>query len=186
MSKLAIVLLLFPLLYLAYNFIVGIFLAFSYYQTEGQITNRKYFFWLLFLPSFSLGKWRYQQKIVDQEFNELPEQWYINKYKIKLHWGFLVSFALFVVVNNYIPFLNPGGGSDWANKADSTSLIGFGLLADLGIIIINIIILGIAIICFVILYMIFIIVPKSNMQGIENTLKIKKLMQMKQNQARQS
>lgn len=154
--------------YILYNLIVGIVFAIMYYRTEGAIVDKNDFFYLLFLPIIGLGRWRYHQKIRLSEEVSFSKEWFVCKYMIKVHWGFIISLAFITIIGFIIfgGFLN--SETKMSESDDSIISYGFGMLAQVGFILLFLLFLFIAAFVFAILFLILIFIPKFKMNVIES------------------
>jgi hypothetical protein len=155
------------LLYLLYNFLLGLYFSFQYYTIEGRFNNNKEFWLLLFFPAMGLGKWKYIQLVRNNEPDLFPERWYMFKYMVKINWGYLILLVVggFVVV--FLSSLLVGSGLDWASHLNNSFSIGAGILFDIGALFLFFMVAFIAFLSLCVLYFILIHLPKSSMQKIE-------------------
>ena len=157
----------FALTYVLYNLLAGMMLAIAYYRTEGRVADRREFLWLLLFPAVGLGKWRYRQKVRSSEPPEFPEKWFIWNHMVQVNWGYIIAVGLLVLIglSGFWGFF--GSGMDWANGQDNQNAVGFGLLADLGILFLFFLFSVIAVFGFGTLFLVLIFLPRHSMRRIE-------------------
>ena len=66
------------------------------FSGNGEL-EAKHLAWLLLFPASGLGNWRFIQAKEKEGTPAFPEKWYMWKYMIKVHWGFMVLLGILPV-----------------------------------------------------------------------------------------
>ncbi|MCF8278298.1 MAG: hypothetical protein K9J17_16340 [Flavobacteriales bacterium] len=172
----------FLLFYLGYNLVVGMVLTTLYLiKYQGKMKPLEIAFLLVF-PAIGLGKSIYAQNIVKGEQPAFPEKWFMWKYMVKVNWGFMailaltpVVFFLFLLLGISISSLSEFGFGDLSSLTELGAMVGSGMIA---LVVFFGLIMALAL---AIPYLIFIYVPKHQMQMIERSVQLELI---RNNQAR--
>ncbi len=157
------------LAYFIFNFLAGIILSIQYFSEKDKDFDSKEYLWLLLFPAVGMGKWRHNQEIKSAGQTEFPESWFVCKYMMKVHWGFIISVTVLSVLGLMAFGGFVGSGSEWASDQDSFVALGLGGIADIGIVLVFLVLLFMAALGLVILSLFLILIPKLKMKNIEAT-----------------
>ena len=157
--------------YFVYNLILGVvFSSIRLFQEglKGPFLDRVL---LLLLPVIGLGYWRHSQQLQLKSKSLFPRKWFVLKYMIKIHWGYLVLLVLSPILIILVAI-----GLMALGVASELSYSGLSIMDDfLPVIVAGGWLFGIfgsfiIIVTGIIPYLILIQIPKASKQHIERSL----------------
>lgn len=148
--------------YLLYNVLAGIVLTLYYYVKEGERQHSDVFWWLLLFPAVGLGKKHYTTAT-----GILPEKWYVYKYMVQVHWGYIIAWLVGPVLFAVI------AGSLFGNLASDTGHAGnagellVDMLATAGLMLLGALATLFLMVAMLVLFLVMIVWPRQKMKQIE-------------------
>lgn len=144
--------------YLLYNVAAGVVLTLYYYFKEGRIQQAELAGWLLLFPVVGLGKKHYTNAT-----DELPEKWYIYKYMIRLHWGYIILWFIGPVSVAAIV----GGLSSGLGHATNSGELLADMLVGAGLLLVGAVAGLMLLVAMLVLFLLLIVWPRQKMKQIE-------------------
>lgn len=158
------------LAYLGYNVVVGIILT-AYYLLSGEGELKPiHIAWLLLHPASGLGNWRFQQQKLQSGQPEFPEKWYMWKYMVQVHWGFMAILAFGPAVLLILSALGVIAGGVLNTQGYEMSVEEMKAMIGAGLIAIGILYVIVMFFLLIIPYLLLIVLPKSQQRSIERQL----------------
>nr|WP_321235315.1 hypothetical protein [uncultured Psychroserpens sp.] len=154
-------------IYLAYIVAVGVFFfSIKYLIIERKIVDWSEFLLLSFFPIIGFGTWMYKREKREKGNTTFSKKWYIWKYMVPINiWFICLLTVAFLIIAFLVLSTNPSGGSSSGYSVFSGVFEIFGdFFSGLFTFLFLIIMFGILLVYALIL----ILIPKFQVQSIEN------------------